>query len=315
MPPGSVVLYRGPSLWREYRRTVVGECGRAWLIQSLLIVGLLYQRRARRRAEIESRRNLALAADASRRQTMSALTNSMTHELGQPLSSMIHNAKALQMMIDANRAPADAIGEILSDIQTQGVQATQIIERHRAMLRGHELERKPIDLHAVVRESLALVAHDLKAREVDAAIELLVGALPRQRRSGAPAAGAGEPDGQCDGCDGRDSAGASGASRSRPKSGPPMSRSPCATPGTGLPAELDGTLFTPFVTTKAHGLGIGLTIVRTIVDAHGGTIDAHNNPDGGATFTVTLPPQRNAARAVRARRVQHDVPAEGGHAC
>jgi C4-dicarboxylate-specific signal transduction histidine kinase len=56
--------------------------------------------------------------------------------------------------------------------------------------------------------------------------------------------------------------------------------------GTGLPA--DGTLFAPFVTTKEHGLGIGLTITRTIVDAHGGTIDAQNNPEGGATFTVTL---------------------------
>ena len=44
-----------------------------------------------------------------------------------------------------------------------------------------------------------------------------------------------------------------------------------------------------FVTTKAHGTGIGLTIARTIVDAHHGTIDAHNNPEGGATFTVTVP--------------------------
>ena len=59
--------------------------------------------------------------------------------------------------------------------------------------------------------------------------------------------------------------------------------------GTGLPAHIDGTLFTPFATTKAHGLGIGLTITRTIVEAHGGTIDARNNPEGGATFTVTLP--------------------------
>ena len=58
--------------------------------------------------------------------------------------------------------------------------------------------------------------------------------------------------------------------------------------GPGLPAHMLGTLFTPFVTTKAHGLGIGLTIVQTIVDAHGGTIVARNNPEGGATFTVTL---------------------------
>src|SRR5207253_846772 len=53
--------------------------------------------------------------------------------------------------------------------------------------------------------------------------------------------------------------------------------------GTGLPPQIDGALFTPFVTTKAHGLGIGLTITQTIVDAHRGTIDARNNPEGGAT--------------------------------
>ena len=166
LPPGSVVLYRGPSLWSEYRATVLGAAG-VLIVQSLLIVGLLYQRRARRRAEIESRRNLALAADANRRQTMSALTNSIAHEVGQPLSAMIHNAQALQMMIPANRATPDTIGEILGDIRSQGVQATQIIERHRTMLRSHQLDKKPIDLHAVVKESLALVAQDLKARRIE----------------------------------------------------------------------------------------------------------------------------------------------------
>ena len=64
--------------------------------------------------------------------------------------------------------------------------------------------------------------------------------------------------------------------------------------GTGLPAHIIGTLFTPFVTTKSHGLGIGLTIAQTIVDAHGGTIDARNNPDGGRDIHCHAAPQRNA---------------------
>ena len=84
LPPGSVVRYRRPSLWSEYRVAVLIAAG-ALAIQALLIIGLLFERRARQRAEIDSRRNLVLAADASRRETMSALTNSIAHELAQPL--------------------------------------------------------------------------------------------------------------------------------------------------------------------------------------------------------------------------------------
>ena len=73
LPAGSVVHYRRPSLWQEYRLTVLGATG-VLVIQALLIAGLLYQRRARQRAELDSRRSLAIAADASRRSTMSALT-------------------------------------------------------------------------------------------------------------------------------------------------------------------------------------------------------------------------------------------------
>ena len=286
LPAGSVVRYRNPSLWRAYRGTVLTAVG-VLAIQSLLIVGLVYQRRARRRAEIESRRNLALAADASRRQTMAALTSSIAHELGQPLSAMIHNAQALQMMVSANRAPSGTIAEILSDIQTQGVKATQIIDRHRTMLRSRQLDMKPIDLHAVIDESLALVDHELAVRQIDANIDLpsspciisgdpvllqqvlvnlMINAMdamavtPRARRHV--------------------------TIRTEVRAGD-VELSVSDT-GTGLSAQLDGNLFTPFVTTKAHGLGIGLTIARTIVDAHGGTIDARNNPEGGATFTVTL---------------------------
>jgi C4-dicarboxylate-specific signal transduction histidine kinase len=65
--------------------------------------------------------------------------------------------------------------------------------------------------------------------------------------------------------------------------------------GPGFPADLAGSLFTPFVTTKQHGLGIGLAIARSIAEAHGGGIDARNHSDGGAIFTVTLPISRELA--------------------
>jgi signal transduction histidine kinase len=286
LPPGSIVRYRAPSLWSAYRGTVLSAIG-ALTVQSLLIVGLLYQRRARKRAESDSRRNLALAADVSRRETMSALTSSIAHELSQPLSSMIHNAQAGRMMINADRGTPDTIGEILSDIESEGVQATQIIDRHRTMLRSRQLDRKPIDLHAVISESLALVAHDMKTRQIEASVNLssspciitgdqvLLQQVLVNLVMNAMDAMAEIP-----------------AARRRVTISTEVRGGVVDVAvhdaGSGLPAQIDGTLFAPFVTTKAHGIGIGLTITRTIVETHGGTIDARNNPEGGATFTVTL---------------------------
>ena len=286
LPPGSMVRYRPPSLWQQHRVTVLSAVG-VVAVQSLLIVGLLHQRRARRRAELHSREHLALAADASRRQTMSALTSSIAHELGQPLTSMINNAQAGRMMINTNRATPDTVCEILSDIESEAVQATQIIDRHRTMLRGHPLDMKTIDLHVVIHESLALVAHDMRARQVEATVNLssnpciITGDQVLLQQVFVNLV--------------------MNAMDAMAETPPARRRMTISTEvraaivevsvrdaGTGLPAQIDGTLFTPFVTTKAHGLGIGLTITRTIVDAHGGTVDAHNNPEGGATFTVTL---------------------------
>ena len=287
LPPASVVRFRAPDLWHEYRMTVLSAAA-VLVTQSLLIVALLYQRRAKQRAEVESRRSLALAADASRRQTMAALANSMTHELGQPLSSMINNARALQMMIAAKRSTPETTGEILSDIQAQGEQATEIIDRHRAMLRGHDLRKAPIDLRAVIQESLALVDHDRVARDIDAVLDLqphpcvvngdhvLLKQVLVNLVMNAMDAMADTP-----------------AARRRVTvrsevHGTDVQIS-VSDAGTGLPAQLNGRLFAPFVTTKSQGIGIGLTIARSIVDAHGGAIDARNNPGGGATFTITLP--------------------------
>ncbi len=295
LPPGSVVRYRSPTLWREHRGTVL-SAGTAVVVQALLILGLLYQRHARQRAEIESRRNLALAADASRRQTMSALTSSIAHELIQPLSSVIHNAHAGRMMITANRATPDTLGEILSDIEGEGVQAAQIIDRHRAMLRTHQLEKKPIDLHAVIHDSLAVVAPEMRGRQIEAIVNLssnrcvitgdpvLLQQVLVNLVMNAMDAMAETPPG-----------------RRRVTISTDVRRADVDVSvrdtGTGVPAQIKPALFTPFVTTKAHGLGVGLTIARTIVEAHGGTIHADNNSDGGATFTVTLP--RSETRTIR----------------
>jgi signal transduction histidine kinase len=286
LPPDSVVRYRSPSLWHEHRLAILAAIG-ILIVQALLILGLLHQRRARQQAESDSRMSLALAAATSRRETMSALTSSIAHELGQPLSSMMHNATALQLMVDANRATPETIGEILADIRTQGIHATQIIDRHRTMLRSRQLDKAPIELQAVINESLALVAHDIRVRQVEATVDL--------------------PSGPCiiSGdhvllqqvlvnllINAMDAMVETPPARRHVTIGaevtPAFVEISVRDSGPGVPADIVDTLFRPFVTTKSHGMGMGLTIAQTIIHAHDGTIDARNNPEGGATFAVTL---------------------------
>ena len=221
-------------------------------MQALLIIGLLVERRARQRAEVDSRRNLVLAADASRRETMSALTISIAHELTQPLSSIMHNAQALQMMATANAATPDAIKEILSDIQTDGLLAAQIIERHRTMLRSRQLQEGPIDLRAIIEETLALVAHDIRARQIEITVDL----------PSTPCVVSGDPvllqqvlvnlvinamDAMAE---------TPPARRHITISSKVMANDvelSVRDTGPGLRADIIGRLFAPFVTTKAHG--------------------------------------------------------------
>jgi len=289
LPPGSVVRFRGPSLWRDYRREMLGVLG-AIVVQALLIVGLLYQRRARQRAELESRRNLSLAADANRRMTMSALTGSIAHELSQPLNSILHNVKAGEMMMGtANGASPDVLREILADIRTADVRATEIIERHRTMLRHRQLDTKPIDIHAVVRESVALVASDTKERQIHIDVDLpafpcivtgdqvLLQQVLVNLMMNAMDAMADTP------------AGRRRITVRNAIIAPGRVEIAVTDRGSGLQSPSEGKLFDPFVTTKSNGMGIGLTIARTIIEAHLGKIDARNNPSGGATFAVTLP--------------------------
>jgi C4-dicarboxylate-specific signal transduction histidine kinase len=234
---------------------------------------------------------------------MSALSGSMAHELSQPLNAILHNAQAGEMLITSSRATPEALNAILSDIRKADVRATQIVERHRMMLRTRQLNLEPVDIHGVVRESVTLVAHDTAARRVTVEVDLppepcwvagdqvlLQQVLVNLLVNAADAMAETPP--------------ARRRLAIRNTVREDSVELSLSDAGTGLPPELDGRLFEPFVTTKTGGLGIGLTIAYTIVEAHRGRLEARNNPEGGATFTVRLPrserPQPAHKRGTRA---------------
>src|SRR5262249_11764820 len=178
--------------------------------------------------------------------------------------------------------------DILRDIRSEDARASQIVQRHRAMLRQHDLETTPIDIHAVIRESLELVAHDAAARRIQIVANLpdapciVVGDqillqqvlvnLALTAMDGMNATPSGRR---------RVTVHSTGAGDSVE-----VSVADC---GSGLTPDVSSRLFQPFMTTKPDGVGIGLAIVRSTLEAHHGMIDARNNAEGGATFRFTLP--------------------------
>jgi len=293
LPRGSVVRFRQPSLWRDYRAQVFGTAGTIAALMAL-VVWLLYERRERRKAENDSRRSLAMAAHADRAVMMTAMTGSIGHELSQPLGSIRLNADAADQLIASNRATPEELRDILRDIGREDERATRIVDRVRAMLKKQDIDKRPLDVFAVVRESVAFLAHDAAARQVQiecrlpspscfvigdqvllqqVVVNLVLNAFDAMAEGDAAA-------------DRRVVIEA--------VPGSAIVEISVRDSGPGVPVHLSGRLFEPFVTTKPNGLGLGLSIASSIVAAHGGTIGCHNATEGGAVFCITLPQTKTA---------------------
>ena len=236
-----------------------------------------------------------MAAHADRAVTMSALSGSIGHELGQPLGSIRLNADAADRLIASNRATPEELRDILRDIGREDDRATQIIGRLRAMMKNtQDIDKRPLDVFAVVRESLAIVAHDASARRVQIDCRL----------PSAPCFVLGDQvllqqviiNLVLNAFDAMADADASADRRIVIEAalGTAVVEISVRDSGPGVPVQLNGRLFDPFVTTKPNGLGLGLSIVSSIVAAHGGTIGSHNAAEGGAVFCVTLPQTKSA---------------------
>jgi signal transduction histidine kinase len=287
LPPGSVVRFRGPNLWRDHREQVVGVLV-ALGVQTLLIVVLILERNRRRVAEAEGQENLMIAARAERQVLTGTLAGAIAHELSQPLASIRLNADAAEGLLRRGSAGTEELLEILQDIRTEDQRASEMLGRHRDMLRSRPLEKRSVDLRATVLESIAILRQVARSTDIsidppgagaspvvagdpvllqEVVLNLLrnamdaVGQMPLEQRRIVVTIACSDTD----------------ASVTVRDSGP------------GLPPAVLATLFQPFRTTKSDGMGIGLALSHRIATAHDGTIAASNNADSGATFRLTVP--------------------------
>lgn len=288
VPAGCVVRYRPRSLWEEHQSLILFSLA-IFLAQTFTIAGLLAQRAQRRRAEAEVLAQRTELAHVTRVSMMGQLSSALAHELNQPLGAILRNAEAAELFLQREKPDLEEIRAILADIRKDDQRAGSVINRMRSLLKRNRLESNPLDLGALLEETVTLARSDALARRVNLTLQIPA-PLPVVRGDrvhlqqvllnlilngmdamadcsiverllvvrAEPAADGGVEVAVSDG-------------------------------GTGIPPDKVERLFEPFFTTKPDGLGMGLAISKTIIEAHGGKIRAENNPGKGATFRFNLP--------------------------
>jgi signal transduction histidine kinase len=288
LPAGCDVRFPLPSLWREYRWHVLG----AMLVivaQALLIAALVLQRRRRVRAEGKVRDQRVELAQASRLAMAGELTASIAHEINQPLGAILANAGAAETMLRRGGADPEELRAILSDIRSDDMRASDIIQRVRSLISSRDAEHAPLDANTVVREVMAFLKGEAARRGVVMEAYLSQG-LPQLRADrvqlqqavvnlcvNAMEAMAEAPP---------------GARHLELRTGVKDGEVEISVSdrGPGMSQEQIGRVFDTFFTTKPNGTGLGLSITRTIAEAHSGRVAAENRPEGGARFRIILPP-------------------------
>ncbi len=251
----------------------------------------------RRQAELEAERQRSELAHLSRVTMLGELSGSLAHELNQPLTAILSNAQAAQRFLAHENADLDEVRAILKDIVDEDKRAGEVIHRLRLLLKKGEVQHQPLDVNEVVREVLKLVRSDLVNQSVTAQTELAPD-LPminadrvqlQQVLLNLVING-------CDAMAGRAAGEHKLVIRTALIEGQGI-RVSVVDCGAGLaPGKLE-QVFEPFFTTKASGMGLGLSVCRSIVTAHGGKLWAANNPERGATFHFTLPVNGNGKLA------------------
>ena len=252
----------------------------------------------RQRAQREAQEQRQLLAHLGRVAILGELSGALAHELSQPLTAILSNAQAARRMLARETVDLREIDEILEDIASADRRAGEVIRRLRAMFRRGESNRQILDLNEVARDVLDFARSDILTRHVQVTTRLTPD-LPKVRGdsvqiqqvllnlivNGCEAMIANEPHDRLLVIETSivdvDTVGVSVLDN-----------------GSGIHPDVLDQLFEPFVTTKQQGLGLGLTICRSIATAHGGQLWAGNNANRGSAFRLLLPRDDSLARAV-----------------
>jgi signal transduction histidine kinase len=248
------------------------------------------------RSEAEIRRMSEELRQVSQVVTMGELTASLAHELNQPLGAALNNAAAARRLLKAATPDLAEIDEALDDIIRANARAVDIIKNVRAIFQRGAARSLPVDVRELLLDVARIVTADANMRDISWSMQV-PDSLPLVRGDKTHLTQAvlnlvlNAFDSLCDSDDKREVLLRAGHEESG------QIYIAVRDTGRGIDPEAMSHLFEPFFTTKPKGMGMGLTIVRSIIENHGGRIWATQNPDRGATlaFVLPVPPVEGAA--------------------
>jgi signal transduction histidine kinase len=266
------------------------------LIEQLHLLGEVFANAlSRKQGELEAQRLRQDLTHIGRVSALGELTASLAHELNQPLTAILSNAQVAECLLAAPAPNLEEVREILRDIVTDDRRATEVIRRLRALVKKGGLEFVLLDLNELVREVARLMQSDAIGRGISLGLELAAD-LPTVRGDRVQLQQV-VLNLVLNGLDAMHESGAGQRTliiRTARDVADAVAVS-VQDAGTGIDEKNVDQLFHPLFTTKTEGLGMGLAIARTIVDAHGGRLSAANNVTAGATFQFSLPVSREGA--------------------
>jgi len=276
--------------------------------EGLLVLASIIDISERKQAELEAARQRNEMAHLSRVTTLGELSGSLAHELNLPLGAILSNAQAAQRMLANGKTDLAELREILNEIVSEDKHAGEVIRRLRLWLQKGEVQQHSLSINKVVRDVLKLIRIDLINQNVIVNIQLARN-LP---------AITGDPVqlqqvlvnlvvNACDAMAECDIAERRLVICTRAENRGSAVIVSVIDMGGGIPKEKIEQIFEPFFTTKGKGMGLGLSVCRSIITAHHGKLWATNNADRGATFHFTLPIAVSDKGAVSEQKLLTDI--------